>query len=69
MTKITLDCRKGIVLDWNDGTHWNSGKQSACIHCSQPGLLLDDVGRPAHKVCAQSALAALINKRNERTAA
>jgi hypothetical protein len=65
---ITLDCRKAIVLDWNGGTHWNGGKQAACIHCSQAALLLDDVRRPAHKVCAQAVLAALINQRNERTA-
>jgi hypothetical protein len=56
-------------LDWSHPNRWNRGKQLACIHCSQPALLLDDVGRPAHKVCAQSALAALIIKRNEGTAA
>jgi hypothetical protein len=69
MTKITLDYRKAIVLDWNDGQHWNGGKQAPCIHCGRPALLRDDARRPAHKVCAQSALAALINQQNERTAA
>jgi hypothetical protein len=53
MTKITLDCRKAIVLDWNDGQHW-SGKQTACVHCGKHSLLLDDTGRPAHKVCTPS---------------
>lgn len=68
MTKIVLDCRKGIVLDWNDGRHWNS-KRTACIYCGRLSFLVDDAGRPAHKTCAQSALAALINKRNEKAAA
>jgi hypothetical protein len=67
MTKITFDCRKAIVLGWNGGQHGN-GRQASGVHlCSKPALLLDDVYRPAHKVCAQSALAALINERNERT--
>jgi hypothetical protein len=69
MTKITLDCRKVIVLDWNDSTHWNGGKQAPCIHCKRPALLRDDAGRPAHKACAQTVLAALINARNRKDAA
>ena len=69
MTKITLDCRKAIVLDWNSGQHWNGGKQAACAHCSQSSLLLDDIGRPAHKICAEAALAALINQQSEKTSA
>ena len=68
MTKITLDCRKGIVLDWNGGTYWNGGRQATCLHCGRPALILDDARRPAHKVCAQAVLAALINKQNERAA-
>jgi hypothetical protein len=56
-----------IILDWSDSTHWNRGKQAACVHCSRPALLLDGGGRPAHKTCAEAVLAALINQRNERT--
>jgi hypothetical protein len=67
MTNITLDCRKAIVLDWKDGTHWNYAKQAPCIHCGKPALLLDDVSRPTHKTCAEAALAALINQQSERT--
>jgi hypothetical protein len=66
MTNITLDCRKAIVLDWNDGQHWNGGKQAPCIHCTRPALLLDDAGRPSHKMCTEAAFAALIA---EKTAA
>ena len=63
---ITLNCRKEIILDWNDATHWNGGKQAPCIHCSRLALLLDDVRRPVHKVCAQAALAALIEQKTTR---
>jgi hypothetical protein len=57
---ITYDCRDKIITDWKDGQHWNGGKQATCIHCGRPALLLDDARRPAHKVCGQSALAALL---------
>ena len=48
-----------IALDWLDATHWNGGRRAACIHCHRPALLLDDAGRPAHKVCVEAAVAQL----------
>jgi hypothetical protein len=49
-----------IVADWGDAAHWNRGRQTACIHCERLTMLLDDAGRPAHKVCGEAALAALL---------
>lgn len=63
MTAFPVDCRNEIVLDWKDSSYWNGGQHAACIHCSQPSLLLDDARRPAHKVCTQASLAVLINER------
>ena len=51
-----------IVADWSNGSHWNRGRQAACIHCERLTMLLDDAGRPAHKVCAEAALAALLGQ-------
>jgi hypothetical protein len=51
-----------IVADWSNGSHWNRGRQAACIHCGRATMLLDDVGRPAHKVCGEAALAALLGQ-------
>lgn len=44
------------VLDWRDARHWSwTAKQ--CRYC--PGLtnLRDSKGKPAHKTCAETALA------------
>jgi hypothetical protein len=44
------------LLDWRDPTHWSwTAKQ--CRYC--PGLtnLRDSKGKPAHKTCAEEALA------------
>jgi hypothetical protein len=41
-------------------TDWNSGKQVACLHWAKLALMLDDAGRPAHKVCVETALAQLL---------
>jgi hypothetical protein len=46
------------IIDWS--THRTSGQPAPCIHCTRPALLLDDAGRPAHKVCAEAALAQLL---------
>jgi hypothetical protein len=60
----SYNCRNLIVLDWSDPidwrdpVHWNRGRQAPCVHCGKPALLLDAAGRPAHKVCAEAALAA-----------
>jgi hypothetical protein len=55
-----------IIADWGDAAHWNRGKQGPCAHCGKLALLLDDASRPAHKVCAQAALAALLAQKSER---
>jgi hypothetical protein len=49
-----------IVLGWYS-VHWNGGRSATCIHCGEPALLLDDAGRPAHKVCTEAALARLVD--------
>jgi hypothetical protein len=46
------------IIDWS--SHRTSSRTSPCIHCGLPPLLLDDAGRPAHKVCAETALAQLL---------
>jgi hypothetical protein len=45
------------ILDWRNN-HWGGGRQ--CIHCGLPALLIDDAGRPAHKVCAEQAVEAVL---------
>jgi hypothetical protein len=44
------------VLDWSgrDGVrHWGGGQARSCRSCHQPAFLVDDGGRPQHKVCAE----------------
>jgi hypothetical protein len=55
------------LIDWSDSYHYGHGKQLPCIHCKRPSYLLDDAGRPAHKICAETALAKLL-KNPERQA-
>ena len=43
------------VLDWTDG-HW-SGKDRQCRYCPALTPLRDSKGKPAHKVCAEEAIA------------
>jgi hypothetical protein len=52
-----LDLNRPII-NWGP-LNWNR-RQVPCIHCNRPGLLLDDAGRPAHKICAETALAKLL---------
>lgn len=44
------------LLDWRDARHWSHTARQ-CRYC--PGLthLRDSKGKPAHKVCAEAALA------------
>jgi hypothetical protein len=49
-----------IHLDWDNPIHWNGGRRQPCIHCERPAFLLDAAGRPAHKLCAETALAQLL---------
>lgn len=46
----------GGVLDWSRGGHWSS-TLARCRYC--PGLtnMRDSKGKPAHKLCAEQAIA------------
>lgn len=47
-------------LDWSNGPHWSFREALPCRYdCGgQPTNLRDSKGKPAHKVCAEQALAA-----------
>jgi len=45
-------------LDWRDRAHWGGGRLAPCRYCHQGAFCRDEDGRPAHKVCAEQALAA-----------
>lgn len=44
------------VLDWRDASHW-SERPLPCRYCTKPTNLRDSRRKPAHKVCAEAALA------------
>ncbi|WP_214327923.1 hypothetical protein [Nonomuraea sediminis] len=47
----------GNGLDWSgeDGiSHWGGGQRRPCRVCGNPAFLVDDDGRPCHKVCAET---------------
>lgn len=45
-----------LLLDWSDRSHWShTAKQ--CRYCPELTNLRDSKGKPAHKVCAEQALA------------
>lgn len=46
----------GQLLDWGDRSHW-SYEQQPCRYCEVPTNLRDSKRKPAHKVCAENALA------------
>ncbi|MFG3085080.1 hypothetical protein [Streptomyces parvulus] len=48
--------RPGQLLDWRDSTHWSSNAKP-CRYCDRPTHLRDSKRSPAHKVCAEAALA------------
>lgn len=45
----------GTLLDWRDSNHW-SERQLPCRYCGFPTNLRDSRMKPAHKVCAETAL-------------
>jgi hypothetical protein len=47
----------GQQLDWTDSSHWDYSGPSPCRYCGQPTQLLDSGRHPAHKTCAEAALA------------
>ncbi|MER5213666.1 hypothetical protein ABT063_24620 [Streptomyces sp. NPDC002838] len=44
------------LLDWRDPSHW-SWTEKPCRYCSQPTHLRDSKRKPAHKLCAELAIA------------
>ena len=46
----------GTLLDWRDSSHW-SFEELPCRYCGFPTNLRDSKRSPAHKVCAEDALA------------
>lgn len=47
----------GQLLDWRDSdVHW-SNRQLPCRYCGFPTNLRDSKHKPAHKTCAEEALA------------
>jgi len=44
------------LLNWNDSSHW-SWTPKPCRYCGQPTQLRDSKRKPAHKTCAEHALA------------
>jgi hypothetical protein len=44
-----------VRLDWRDSVHWGGDRPGRCRGCGNPTHLLDDSGRPAHKVCVENA--------------
>ncbi|MFF8656775.1 hypothetical protein [Streptomyces huasconensis] len=50
------DVPPGGLLDWSDASvHW-SKHERPCRYCGFPTRLRDSKRKPAHKVCAESAL-------------
>jgi hypothetical protein len=41
-----------LALSWG-AKHWGGGHMRPCRSCGEPSLLIDDQGRPQHKVCAE----------------
>jgi hypothetical protein len=46
----------GGLLDWGDSSHWSSVRKP-CRYCGQDTNLRDSRRSPAHKTCAEAALA------------
>jgi len=46
----------GGLLDWGDSSHWSS-TEKPCRYCGFPTHLRDSKRSPAHKTCAEDALA------------
>jgi len=47
----------GTLLNWNDSSHWDYTGPRPCRWCGQPTQLRDSKRKPAHKTCAEEALA------------
>jgi len=49
--------RPGQLLDWTDSSHWDHTGPRPCRYCDGPTQLRDSKRSPAHKTCAEAALA------------
>lgn len=47
----------GTLLDWTNSRHWDYEGARPCRYCGFDTQLRDSHGKPAHKVCAEDALA------------
>lgn len=47
----------GALLNWNDSSHWDYTGPQPCRYCGVPTQLRDGKQKPAHKTCAEEALA------------
>ncbi|MHC5259873.1 hypothetical protein ACYSUO_18505 [Streptomyces sp. UC4497] len=47
----------GGLLDWSDSSHWDFEHARPCRYCAEPTHLRDSKHKPAHKTCAEQALA------------
>ncbi|MEU9861294.1 hypothetical protein AB0D99_10480 [Streptomyces sp. NPDC047971] len=45
-----------VLLDWRDSSHW-SHIPKPCRYCGQDSYTRDSKRSPAHKTCAEQALA------------
>ncbi|PJN38963.1 hypothetical protein CG747_20680 [Streptomyces sp. CB02959] len=45
-----------VLLDWRDSSHWSS-QPKPCRYCGFDTCLRDSRRKPAHKTCAEEALA------------
>lgn len=49
--------KPGQLLNWIDSSHWDYDGPQPCRYCGRPTQLRDSKRSPAHKVCAEAALA------------
>ncbi|MGW0608706.1 hypothetical protein [Streptomyces sp. NPDC002640] len=57
--QVTLTSHAHLV-DWQSSSHWLPEPQP-CRHCRKPAHLIDDYGRPSHKVCHEAAAQSLLS--------
>ncbi|MFE7232529.1 hypothetical protein ACFVAF_18085 [Streptomyces sp. NPDC057596] len=55
--KTEPEYRPGQLLDWTDSSHWDHTGPRPCRYCGDPTQMRDSHRSPAHKTCAEEALA------------
>lgn len=56
MSSPTDEAPDAPLLDWRDSSHW-SRIEKPCRYCQKPTQMRDSKHKPAHKLCAEHALA------------